>query len=149
MKPAFCGEVLRHAIKRHNETATHPFPYAFAFLVLPIVLHKKTRESIIPTKREQLHVWLQSHQDVRVGFPKRARQLVPITKESLAFLLQLKAITVDQNAAFSLHRVWRRRVDGQNAGEIADCYLKAEIVGRWFARAGSPANIYTMFGVCP
>lgn len=149
LNPAFCGEVLRHVVKKHNEIANRPFPYPLAFLVLPIVLHKRTREKIPTNSPKPLHVWLQEQQEVRVGFAKRAKQMVPITKESLAFLLQLKAVTVDQNAALTLHRVRRRRVEGQDDGEIADCYQKAEILGRWFARAGSPANIYTMFGVCP
>ena len=147
LNPAFCGEVLRHAIKRHNVIAERPFPYTLAFLVLPIVLHKRTRERIPTGTPKPLHVWLQEQQDVRVGLPKRAKQLVPITKESLAFLLQLKAITVDQNAALSLPRIPRRRVEGQDSGEIADCYQKAEILGRWFARRQSCQHLHHVWSV--
>lgn len=125
------------------------FPYPLAFLVLPIVLHKWTRESIAPNTREQMHVWLQAHQDMRVGFADRARQMVPHTKEALSFMFQVNALAVNNSAELGLVRGQQRRVDGQDNGEIADCYRKSAILGRWFARAGSAANIYTMWGVKP
>jgi ABC-three component (ABC-3C) system Middle Component 3 len=149
LNPAFCSEVLRRAIRLYNKNAARWFPYPLTFLVLPILLHHRTREAIAPNTREQLHVWLQAHQDVRIGFAERARQLVPHTIETLSFLLQVNAITVDATAGLTVVRRRQRHVDGQGEGEIADCYRKAEIVGRWFARAGSPANIYTMWGVKP
>jgi hypothetical protein len=149
LNPAFCGEVLRCAVQKYNEFARWLFPYPLSFLVLPIVLHRQTRESISLTTREQLHVWLQEHQDVRVGFAERAGRLVPFTKEALTFLLQVGTITVDDAAGLKLTRGARRRWDITREDEASDCFRKAEIVGRWFARAGSPANIYTMWGVKP
>lgn len=150
LNPAFCGEVLRRAIGQYNETvAPRLFSYPLAFLVLPIVLHRRTRETISPTTREQLHVWLQAHQDVRVGFAERAKRMVPVTNETIAFLLQVGAITVDDMAGIALVRQRRRRSFEQTDDEIVDCYKKAGIIGRWFARAGSVANVYTMWGVKP
>lgn len=95
LNPAFCGEVLCRSIKAYNSNSDGLFPYPLVFLILPIVLHRKTRESISPTTREHLHVWLHAHQDVRVGFAERAKHIVPITKETVAFLLQIGAISID------------------------------------------------------
>lgn len=148
LNPAFCGEVLCRCIKAYNGFSNHLFPYALIFLVLPIVLHRKTRDSISLTTREQLHVWLHAHQEVRVGFAERAKQLVPITKETIAFLLQIGAVSIDNQAGIKV--VSRRRRDiAMEEGEVTDCYNKAQIVGRWLARAGSPTTIYTMWGVRP
>ena len=149
LNPAFCGEVLSRYIRKYEEVSEQSSPYALSFLVLPIVLHRRTRESISPSTREQMHVWLQSHQEVRVGFAERAKQMVPITKEAIAFLLQIGAVAVDEKGGIRPLTFKRRRVESQEGGEVGDCYKKAETVGRWFARGGTPTTIYTMWGVRP
>lgn len=147
LNPAFCGEVLRRCIRSYNSAGPRQFPFPLVFLVLPIVLHSNTRESIPANTREHLHVWLQGHQNVRIGFAERARDMVPITKEAIAFLLQVRAVAVNDLAGLRLTRYVARNITVNE--EIADCYRKAEILGRWFARAGTPAIIYTMWGVRP
>jgi hypothetical protein len=147
LNPAFCGELLRRSIRAHNTSIPRLIPYPLLFLVLPVVLHRETRESISATTREQMHVWLQSHQNTRIGFANRAKNLVPITREAISFLLQIGAIAVDDRAGVRLTRYVARNVPV--SAEITDCQKKAEILGRWFARAGAPAAIYTMWGVKP
>lgn len=147
LNPAFCGELLRRSIRTHNAVSPRLIPFPLLFLVLPIALHGQTRESISATTKEQMHVWLQTHQSVRIGFAERARDLVPMTREAIAFLLQIGAIAVDDRAGVRLTRYVARNVPV--SPEITDCYKKAEILGRWFARAGAPTAIYTMWGVKP
>lgn len=146
LNPAFCGQLLRCAVQEHQRVSSRPLPYPLAFLVLPIVLHKATRERIRSNIRQPMHAWLQDNQEVRIGFAERAKELVPITNESLAFLLQLGVLSLDDQAGMRV-RI-RRNADGQAEGEVPDCYLKSTLVGRWFARSGS-ATIYTMWGVKP
>jgi hypothetical protein len=148
MNPAFCGEILRRAITRYFETAGESLNYPLSYLVLPIVLHRKTRESIPAKSSEQLHTWLQKYPEARIGFAERARFLVPITNESLAFLLQSRAVSIDKRAGIKM--IGRRSGPlPTDENEVTDCFKKAEQVGRWFARAGSTANIFTMWGVKP
>jgi ABC-three component (ABC-3C) system Middle Component 3 len=149
LNPAFCGEVLCCAVRKYNDQSDEAFPFSLSFLVLPIVLHQSTRARILPNTREQMHVWLQANQDVRIGFAERARRLVPYTKETLSFLAQVDAIQIDKNAGIILLRGAKRRTTPQTDDEVSDCYKKSGIVGRWFARAGNPANVYTMWGVKP
>lgn len=149
LNPAFCGELLRRAIRQYSVFGTSAFPYPLTFLVLPIVLHRQTRELISPNTREQLHVWLQNNQSARVGFAERAARLVPITNESLNFLLQLQVATIDNSAKLRVTTAIKPINSEMGDAEIRDCYRKAEIIGRWFARAGNPANVYTMWGVKP
>ncbi len=150
LNPAFCGEVLRLCVKEYQYVAARPLPYPLIFLVLPIILHSNTRRSIPSSSRTQLHVWLQSHQEARVGFAERMRQLVPITKETLMFLLQLEVFLIDEeDAGLSVTAYKLRNISEQDEEEIADCYKKAKIIGRWFARSGTPATIYSVWGVKP
>lgn len=148
LNPAFCGEILLRAVTQYRTTSGRAFPYALAFLVLPIVLHKRTRESIPPRTRQQLHAWLQEHQDVRVGFSERAKEMVPFTNETVIFLLQLNQLSIsDRGELFISRRSRTRRV--QTTAEIDDCYSKASLIGRWFARSGAVENIFAMWGVKP
>lgn len=148
--PAFCGQVLRRAAAGYFETSGRGLPYPLTFLVLPIVLHRHSRESIPLKVKEPMHAWLKNHQDVRVGFAERARQLVPITQEAITFLLQVGAVTVGEDAGMKpVSFLARRPQAGKFGDEVADCFNKAIVVGRWFARAGTPTTIFTMWGVKP
>ena len=71
LNPAFCGELMLCCIKTYMETSKKPFPYPLVFLILPIILHKKTRTSISKTTREQLHVWIRFNQEIKIGHTKR------------------------------------------------------------------------------
>ena len=149
LNPAFCGEVILRCIEKYVQTLKQPFPYPLVFLVLPIVLHKRTRESISSTKREQLHVWLQSNQERRIEFSQRAQELIPFTRETMTFLLQSGNLEIDSNAGLSVNKYHPEKIPRGYTQEIDDCFVKSDIVGRWFARAGSPTTIFTMWGVRP
>lgn len=150
LNPAFCGEILRICVKEYENTASRPFPYPLIFLVLPIILHSSTRKSLPSSSRTQLYVWLQSHQEARVGFAERISQLIPVTREALIFLLQLELFLIDEeNAGLSVATYKPINVNGQNEGEVAECYSKAKIIGKWFARSGTTATIYSVWGVKP
>lgn len=38
---------------------------------------------------------------------------------------------------------------GGRDDEVAEIFLKAAVIGRWFGEAGPPENVYTMFGIRP
>ncbi len=157
LNPAFCGEILRRCIRSYEAAAQRAFPFPLAYLALPIVLHRKTRDQIGLRQRQGLHAWLHNHPDVRVGFAVRARSLVPVTREALAFLLHTQVIVTDGHGALASwqggsqgrHRGGPQSRSARTEGEVADCYTKAEVIGRLFARAGTTATIYAMWGVTP
>lgn len=149
LNPAFCGEVLRRAIRAYETQASQHLPYPLVYLILPILLHGKTRTRISRRQRQSLHGWLQSNPEVKLGFAERTRSLLPVTREALNFLLHSGAIEIDDEGSLTNIRYERRSRLVQIEGEAADCYAKAEIVGRWFARAGTTATIYSIWGVKP
>lgn len=147
LNPAFCGEVIRQSIESYQKTESQPFPFPLVYLILPIVLHKKTRETI--ASQRQLHVWLQANENVKIGFADRTRELVPITKEAMIFLLQVGAIEVDEQAGLRVVSDQRRIPPSRPEGEISECYRTAVVIGRWFARAANVPTIYALWGVRP
>ncbi|OLN21610.1 hypothetical protein BTO30_14100 [Domibacillus antri] len=149
LNPAFCSEIIRRCLKKYNQVADKPFDYSLLFLILPIVLHAPTREQINTRMRKPMHVWLEQNQYLRIEFGKRAKALVPVTKESISFLLQNKALLIDDEGKILLKKYKKRKISGHEQGEIADIFKKSEFVGQWFASAGTPTTIYMMWGVKP
>ncbi len=149
LNPAFCGEVLRRSIAQYTAAASRSFPYPLAFLILPIVLHRNTRDKIPKSFRKQMHAWLMENQDVKIGFAERAKNLIEITRESVAFLMQIGALSLNTQGLIMPSGYHPSKISPQIAGEIYDCYKKAEIVGQMLARAGTPSTIYIMWGVKP
>lgn len=149
LNPAFCGEIIRRSVEKYYDNSDSPFQYPLLYLILPIVLHRYTRDRINPIMRKQMHVWIQENQSVRIGFAERARQLRPVTNESILFLLQLQAANINEDGSVRINKYKRVKIDGHQTGEIADIFKKAEIIGKWFSSAGTTSTIFTMWGVKP
>jgi hypothetical protein len=147
LNPPFCGEVLCQTIKEYVKKTSNPLPYPLLFLILPIILHYNTRRKI--NREKKLHTWLQQNPEVKIGYPKRAKELIPITKEAINFLLQVEAIKIDENAGVTLVPHKRHENICMHSEEIKGCYQKAKTLGRWFATAGTVATVYIMLGVKP
>lgn len=147
LNPPFCAEILRRCFFAYEKQVGDYFPYPLTFLVLPIVLHKKTREMISSKTRDHLDAWLHKHQEVRIGFAERAKQLIPITNEALTFLLNSDSVEVNDYAKLIMKDYSPNKINEDN--EVSDCFKKSEIVGKWFAKSGNPITIYTMWGVRP
>ena len=149
LNPAFCGELMLCCIKTYMKTNKKPFPYPLVFLILPIILHKKTRTSISKTTREQLHVWIQLNQEIKIGLSKRIKDLIPFTKEAMTFLIQMGNLEINSDAGLIVNKYTIRKIPKDYTKEVDDCLKKSIIVGRWFARSGNPTTIFSMFGVRP
>jgi hypothetical protein len=150
--PAFCGEIIRICVKSYVKETDQAFPYLLTFLVLPIILYDNTRKSMAPDGRRYsfLHHWLQDHPYLRIHFAERVRELIPITQESLTFLFQLRLLHFNENGTLVTLEYKRKKIpDSQKTDPIKDFYHKAEILGKWFARAGDLKTIYIMWGIQP
>ncbi|MDF2524857.1 MAG: hypothetical protein K0R31_2498 [Clostridiales bacterium] len=149
LNPAFCGEVIRRSITKYYDNTDLPFQYPLLYLILPIVLHRATRNKLPSSSRKQMHAWLQENQSVRIGFASRAKEMIPITKESVIFLMQLNALEINNNGTVQVLKYKKVKLDGHTDGEIAEIMKRAEAVGKWFSSAGTVSTIYTMWGVKP
>ena len=78
--PAFCGEIIRATVKEYNKHTNTQFPYAYTFLILPIVLHKATRDRMPRSVRTYFFVWVEKNDDLFFDFAKRTKGMVKYTK---------------------------------------------------------------------
>ena len=147
LNPAFCSSIIYHVILEYQKKAKKEFPFSLIYLILPIILHKSTRERV--TSRTNMVVWIQRYPDVLIGFPGRARSLVSFANESVIFMLQHKILQYRNGELYIDKVLSRSKIESIEDQEIHECYTKAENVGRWFAQMGAEENIYAAWGVKP
>lgn len=148
LNPAFCGRILYSSIKEYRKVSHKAFPFPLVYLVLPLVLHKQTRINI--SSRTQLLVWIQKNAKLLIDFPRRAKDLVPITNEAIEFLLQTEKVILTLNGELKICHTSRPLSKNQYADcEIKECIKKAEHIARWFASTGRTETIYINLGVRP
>jgi hypothetical protein len=143
--------VLWHAASGYATVANGPLPFDVAFLMLPIVLHRETRESLPHAISTSLAVWLDDNPLTRARIAERATTLVAFTKEALMFgglhgLLNLAGSAVAANGARKRLVVATLR---DSSDEVRACAKRADFTGRWFAKAGSPSTVMAIVGVRP
>lgn len=147
LNPAFCARIIYGSIVSYKKECQRDFPFVLSYLVMPIVLHKETRQRIKTVTHMQ--VWLQRNQELLIGYAKRAKSLVPITSEAIEFLLQNATVSFNGDNIVITHPLKPSKLKNISDKEIIECFHKAEAVGKWFARNGTVENIYQSWGVRP
>ena len=150
--PAFCSTALARAVDAYTSKTNKSFPYALAFMVLPIILHKHTRENLPISIVTSMHSWLTEHPEALVNYSKRVQRLSKYTKEALLFSLQHKQLQLEVDgglkpgkykpAASLVKKEWMTT-------EVIHCLEKAQFIGRWFAAAGTINTIMSSWSIKP
>ena len=150
LNPAFCASLIWHfasASTGHDRALT----FSEAYLVLPIVLPKSSREALPRSTRTSLAVWLDENPSFQATLVARTRAMVPFTKDALIFggtreFLQISTEEVRANAAM------KRRVNAavrQSSGDTQACFKKAVFLGSWFIETGAASTAMALLGVRP
>ena len=151
LNPAFCSALLWHAARGCEPVRASSLSFEESFLVLPLVLHRLTREALPRDTRTSLAVWLTENPLAQGRIASRAPLLVTCTKEGLLFgatygLLHFHVGTIQADEA--LRRTITRSLTWSSA-EVRECAQRAEFVGKWFGMAGSGSTVLAMVGVRP
>lgn len=151
LNPSFCSCLLWHAAVGYESVDGEALPFELAFVVLPVVLHRQTRECLPRAARSSLAVWINEHPLARSHIAHRARLLMPFTKEALIFggmhaLVDLAGVKVRAN------KDWKKRIGADlktATDEVRECAKRAEFVGKWLAGSGSSSTVMAILGVRP
>jgi hypothetical protein len=149
--PAYCLILIQEAVRGYLREDKEGMPYPLVFLILPIVLHERTRSSLPRSVASKMHSWLADHPDARIHFPQRARHLLPYTKEAILFGLQTGTLKFNEERHLvieSTNKV-RKLSSWESDAEIISCLKESQFLGRWFAQAGDSSTIFYMWGVRP
>jgi hypothetical protein len=146
--PAFCSLILRQSIMGYLSEQSSGMPFPLSFLILPIVLHRNTREMLPGNITIKMHVWVNNRGEVKVQFPERCKRLAQFTREGLIYGMQGNLFSVNE-MGFFIPSEMKIKLPWNKATESYKCARKAEFIGRWFAKAGEASTIFHMWGVRP
>ncbi|WP_244525189.1 MULTISPECIES: three component ABC system middle component [Bradyrhizobium] len=150
MNPAFCGELISRAVSEYFRTRQQSFSFALSFAVLPIALHKQTREQLPGNASAAFAGWVADHSSTMAEFPDRVLRLVPVTREALLFLVQHKVIRLDASGLSPGARpIGRAARPSQVTDDVAEARSAAALLGRWFASEANATSIMKGLGVSP
>lgn len=151
LNPPFCALILSLAVENYEKSLRDGMPLALAFLVLPIVLHKPTREALPQRTTRAISSWLDEREDLRATFAERARSLSPYVREALLYSLVHDRLKLSDQGHLLLGTKTRGFASYVAAAtdEVKDCVTKAQFVGRWLTSAGNVPTIFALWGVRP
>lgn len=147
LNPAFTALLIRDAVGAYAKARGVGMNLPIALLVLPIILHKPSRE-MLPKKVSKFHIWVQSNQEVRIGLAERARSLAPFSKEAILFAMQQGTMDIDENGLLlAMKSTLTNGNPSYTSEETASCRERATFLGRWFGGIEKPSSIFTAFGL--
>lgn len=146
--PAFCGLVLLRAMQGYEEEDPRGMPFSLSLLILPVCLHKDSREVIAASSRSYLLKITEKNPQVQVGFATRAAAMLPYAFEGFGLLMERGCISVaDDGRLKTVSGKVRKSVTGTD--ETKSCQRVARFVGKEFARIADRVTVYTTFGIRP
>jgi hypothetical protein len=154
LNPAFTSTGLWSAARGYVKTDVRErdaLPFTLAFLVLPLVLHRQTRESLPTSTRTSVAVWASENPLLRARLPEQARTLVPFTRAAMLFGGMHGFFSLPDGNVVPNH-AWKANVNNvlkDCTDEVRFCVQRADFVGRWLAAAGDSLTVLSLFGVQP
>lgn len=150
INPAFCCSILSASVSNYTQQDSRGMPFSLAFIVMPVILHKRTRAALPINTRTSLAAWLEEKPIMRVQFYERAISLKPFVSEAILFGLVHNWLTIDAGRLKSNLPDMRFKNSLQSLeGEARECVMRARLVGRWFAAAGSAETVMSLWEVRP
>lgn len=123
-------------------------PFSLALLVLPICLHKESRQTLQRGNRSYLLKLVETHPGLLIGFAKRVTDLMPFALEAFGMLMERGCIQVTEGGRIRTVQGLVRKADVGTA-ESVSCQRVAKFLGKEFARIDDRVTVYTTFGVRP
>jgi hypothetical protein len=149
--PPFCSLLLTLAVADYVRTAGQGMPYPLAYLILPIVLHKPTRDALPLRTTKSLSSWLEENQEMKVSFAERAISLGDFIRAALIFSCTHNCLAFSDDGLLVVRTKPRGLAPYQNNAteEVRDCIARSQFLGRWMATAGEFSTVMALWGVRP
>ncbi len=151
LNPAFCCVVLTSSVVGYSSVELQGMPFPLIFMILPIVLHKWTREALPSNTRTSVAAWLQRDPSSKIQYHERIVSLIPFVREALLFGMINEWLTIREGGRIQtkLTESNIKDIPQETTREIKNYIMRAKFVGKWFASAGSAQTVMTLWGVRP
>lgn len=148
LNPAFCGLILCRAMAGYEEKSAEGLPFSLSVLVLPLCLHKYSREVINRGSKGYLLKTIENNPELLVGFPERAHDLLPFTFEGLGFAMHFGSFEVTNQGCLKIFaKQVKKTVSGTDESKMIQ--RTARYIGKEFAEIYDRSTIYKSLGIRP
>lgn len=147
LNPALGSLLISSCAWAHRHVSGRSLPIEYAFLVLPLVLHRSTRRELPSNTNSLLTKWVAERPLVQAAFALRARSLVPFTREALRYGVGCQQI--EMNGDGTLSGSAKRSAALEPETELNELVRAAALVGRWLAKVERPSTLFALLGVTP
>lgn len=145
--PAFSATLLGYAARGFSGERSAGLPWLFAFLVVPLVLHKATRVVAPKTKATKFQTWVEKNPSILVGFADRSRNMVPHVREGIMFGVSTRLLVWKEDASLLPGAALPKKELSIDSEEVRDCFRKARAMGSVLANAGAEHTVFALLGV--
>ena len=148
--PAFLARLLSAAASNYEKAVERAMPVPLAFLIVPLVLHKPTRDDLPANASSQMQAWIREHPRHMAGLDMRVIGMRPFVGMAIRFGLQHGVLT-SNNGRIGTGQL-RRRPRGHaeiESTEVRTCLRVAGFLGRWFSRQPDDATALALWGLRP
>lgn len=148
--PAFCGELIGRTVCEYHRTRQAALNMATAFIVLPMTLHKPTRDSLPRRANAAFATWVAEHDALLAELPNSIIRLRPVTREALIFAIRHQLLAVDGGGLVpGAEPISLNVKPAITTDDVSEARRTAGLLGRWFAGQGTQASILQGIGVAP
>lgn len=148
--PAFCGEMIGRTVCEYHRTRPAALSMVTAFLVLPLILHRPTREALPKRANTAFAGWVAEHAALLAELPERTKRLRPVSREALLFGVRHRALALDGGGFLpGAKPIPRGFPPVVGTDEVNAVRSAAALLGRWFAGQHTQVSILQGMGIAP
>lgn len=147
LNPAIVAVCIAWCSRRYENDRAQAMPWELAFLVVPLVLHRKTRSAYPRSSATHFTKWINKNPEAMARFALNAASFSPYVREGLRYGLRSGALVLTSDCGLSAEL--SQKVKFEHESELREIATAAALTGAWFARAGSAENVFNQLGVSP
>ena len=150
LNPAFLATVIGHAAVGYSEHRDQGLPFALAFIVPPLVLHKDTRVVLPKMITSKLPDWAHKNSAELAFLPDHARELQAAVRSAIVIGAHFDIIAFDDDARIcpaSEFNPKSAQKSLKQSDEIEEIMKKSHFVGRWLSVSGNQPTVLSILGI--
>lgn len=150
LNPAFLATVIGHAADGYVEHRDQGLPFAMAFIIPPLVLHKDTRVVLPKMITSKLPDWALKNSAELAFLPDHTRELQAAVRSAIVIGVHFDIIKFDEKArmrAGSQLNPKSAQKELKQSVEIEEIMKKSHFLGRWLSVSGNQPTVFSILGV--
>ena len=148
--PAFCAELVARTVGEFHRGRQAPLSFAVAFLVLPLTLHKPTRDALPGRANAAFATWVAENGPLLAEIPGRVNRLRPISREALLFAIRHRLLAIHDGGLVPGGKPVRLASRlSPSTDDVVETRAAAGLLGRWFAGQATEGSVMQGLGVAP